>query len=257
MKWLKGHAENQQHSACSQSLFIKSVSAENKSCHPAAPVFIIRSTDIGFSTYEVYKGWLNLLLGSASSNTVCSPSLRSSWGLSHDCRGMQCYHKSVALSYGPSELGDCCLCCRPVGTSRTTECARTPARASCATTPTCTSWYPTHWESTTSGPPASGAAHVRMDERKGFFLTYIFLQTCNTIQLITSVGRHIVPCITFAFDLSHIVWDLWTLLSEDLKLCHSSQKEICLFRWCRSVLCRRQRWFMKTKGTTKGKKENE
>lgn len=69
---------------------------------------------------------------------------------------------SVRLCYGPSILDDCCLCCRPVGTSRMTGCVRTPARASCATTPTCTSWYPTHMESTTLGPPVSRAAHVRM-----------------------------------------------------------------------------------------------
>lgn len=53
-----------------------------------------------------------------------------------------------------------CLSCRPVGTSRMTECARTPARALCATTPTSTSWSPTRMGSTTLAPPVSRAAPV-------------------------------------------------------------------------------------------------
>lgn len=136
-----------------------------QSLQSAASVFIIR-TVIGFNTSETHKSWLNLSFGSASSISVCSPSPCCSEDLAKAVIEECSVIISVGLCYGPSVLDDCCLCCRPVGTSRTTGCVRTPARASCATTPTCTSLYPTRMESTTSGPPVSRAAHVRSSKKK-------------------------------------------------------------------------------------------
>lgn len=68
---------------------------------------------------------------------------------------------TVGLCYGPSVLKDCCLCCRHVGTSRTTGCARTRAQVLCATTPTFTNSYPILMESTTTEPRVSKPVHVR------------------------------------------------------------------------------------------------
>lgn len=65
--------------------------------------------------------------------------------------------------YGFCALDDCCLCCRLVGTSRMTVFVKTPARASCATNPTCTSWFQILMENTTSGLPVSRNVHVRME----------------------------------------------------------------------------------------------
>lgn len=102
---------------------------------------------------------------------------------------------SVGLCYGPSVLDDCCLCCRPVGTSRTTGCVRTPARASCATTPTCTSWYPTHTESTTSGPPVSRAAHVRTAiSGENFSHFFVFLAKIKLLWTPIYLLLHIKSC---------------------------------------------------------------
>lgn len=82
----------------------------------------------------------------------------------------------------PVNWDDCCLCCRPVGTSRTTGCVRTPARASCATTPTFTSSYPTRTESTTLGPRVSRAARVRSSGKHYASINY--LSTKNKIEVI-------------------------------------------------------------------------
>lgn len=130
----------------------------------AASVFMIRSvTD--FSTTETRKSWLNLSFGCASSIGVCAPSLCSSVDLVKAVLEECSVIISVGLCYGPSTLDDCCLCCRPVGTSRTMGCARTPARALCAMTPTCTSSYPTRMESTTSELLVWRAAHVRTSRK--------------------------------------------------------------------------------------------
>lgn len=102
---------------------------------------------------------------------------------------------SVGLCYGPSVLDDCCLCCRPVGTSRTTGCVRTPVRASCDTTPTCTSWYPTHMESTTSGPPVSRAVHVRTAiNRETFSQFFIFLAKIELLWTLLYLLVYIKAC---------------------------------------------------------------
>lgn len=110
---------------------------------------------------------LNLSFGNATSISVCSPSPCSSEDLAKAVKEECNVIISEGLCYGPNVLDDCCLCCRPVGTSRTTGCAKTPARASCVTTLTFTSSYPTHLENTASGPLVSRAAHVSSSKKKG------------------------------------------------------------------------------------------
>lgn len=94
---------------------------------------------------------------------------------------------TVGLCYGPSVLKGRCLCCRHVGTSRTTGCARTRARVSCATTPTFTNSFPILTESTTLEPRVSKPAHVRSSEKDVFFfwnnLSWYFNGNVNNLGL--------------------------------------------------------------------------
>lgn len=88
---------------------------------------------------------------------------------------------TVGLCYGPSVLKDSCLCCRHVGTSRTTGCARTRARVLCATTPTFTNSYPIPMESTTLEPRVSKPVHVR-------FFSYYVSDNVNNLGFKNALG---------------------------------------------------------------------
>lgn len=111
----------------------------------------------------------DLSLGQASGVSFCSPSMRNSKDLAKAVIQECSVIITVGLCYGPSVLKDCCLCCRHVGTSRTTGCARTRAQVLCATTPTFTNSCPILMESTASGPRVSKPVHVRSSEQDILF----------------------------------------------------------------------------------------
>lgn len=117
---------------------------------------------VGLNTGETSEFWLIFRLAAprvaASALAPCRGSLRILPRLRSRNAVLSLARGSVMV---PVNWDGCCLCCRPVGTSRTRGCVRTPARASCATIPTFTSWCPTRTESTTLVPHASGVAHVR------------------------------------------------------------------------------------------------
>lgn len=123
-----------------------------------------------FQYEQTFKSRLNLSFAGASGVSVCSPSLRNCEDLAKAVIEECGVIITVGLCYGPSVLKDC-LCCRHVGTSRTTGCVRTRAQVLCATTPTFTNSYPILMESTTLGPPVSKPVHVRSSLKKYFSVT--------------------------------------------------------------------------------------
>lgn len=125
------------------------------------------------------KSRLNLAFSQASGVSFGSLSTRNSKDLAKAVIQECSVIITVGLCYGPSVLKDCCLCCRHVGISRTTGCARTHAQVLCATTPTFTNSYPILMESTTSEPRVSKPVHVRSSEKDFLFFCNNLLECFN------------------------------------------------------------------------------
>lgn len=125
------------------------------------------------------KSRLNLAFSQASGVSFGSLSTRNSKDLAKAVIQECSVIITVGLCYGPSVLKDCCLCCRHVGISRTTGCARTRAQVLCATTPTFTNSYPILMESTTSEPRVSKPVHVRSSEKDFLFFCNNLLECFN------------------------------------------------------------------------------
>lgn len=147
----------------------------------------VASDVVGLSTSETSEFWLIFRLAAprgAASALAPRASLRVLPRLRSRNAVLSLVCGSVMV---PVNWDDCCLCCRPVGTSRMRGCVRTPARASCATIPTCTSSCPTRTENTTSGPLASRVAHVRsFKSLQGFELSKT--SYCFKLTLVGAAG---------------------------------------------------------------------